>query len=292
MRKGVVSVVIPNYNYAQYLREAIDSALAQTYAKIEVIVVDDGSTDGSKGILESYGDKIAAIFQQNQGVSAARNNGISLAEGEFFAFLDADDVWLPEKIEKQIAEFQNNEDLGLVHVGVVEIDENGEPGKQRLDGGSGSAVSRNLLLFSGEGILGGGSGAVITRKAFDMVGGFDERLSTSADWDFFYQISSRFEVSFVPEILLKYRVHNSNMHANISVMEHDMLLAYEKAFDEEKNWPFMAECYGVLYKTLSGSYFHNGDYWGFVRTAFESLLSNPRNLWYFLKFPLRKLGGR
>src|SRR5438045_4325502 len=98
MQKGLVSVVIPNYNYARYVGDAVDSVLGQTYADLEVIVVDDGSTDASRDVLLSYGDSVKTISQQNQGVSAARNNGVAASRGEFVAFLDADDLWLPEKV--------------------------------------------------------------------------------------------------------------------------------------------------------------------------------------------------
>ena len=122
MKPGLVSVVIPNYNYANYLREALDSVLAQSYSDIEIVVVDDGSTDGSKDVIAAYDDRINAIFQKNEGVSAARNNGVLAGSGEFIAFLDADDAWLPTKVERQVAMFRSDPALGLVHVGVEEID--------------------------------------------------------------------------------------------------------------------------------------------------------------------------
>ena len=205
MQKGLVSVVIPSYNYAHFLRETIDSVLAQTYPDIEIIVVDDGSTDKTTEILQSYGEQIRSSFQQNQGVSAARNNGARLSEGEFVAFLDADDSWLPTKIEKQVQRFEEDEKLGLVHVGVDEVDAQGISLLKRLEGLEGD-VSNDLLMLKREGVLGGGSGLMVPRSVFEEVGGFDTRLSTSADWDMFYQISCRYPVGFVPEILLKYRV--------------------------------------------------------------------------------------
>src|SRR5688500_3318505 len=100
-----VSVIIPNHNYVHYLREAIDGVINQTYPDIEIIVVDDGSTDGSREILKSYGERIVSICQNNQGVSAARNNGVRSSRGQYVAFLDADDSWLPEKIEREVEQF-------------------------------------------------------------------------------------------------------------------------------------------------------------------------------------------
>ena len=104
-RTPQVSVVIPAYNCAAYGGQAVDSVLHQTYTDWEIIVVDDGSQDDTRLILEQYGDRIRYIYQQNQGVSIARNRGIELARGEFIAFLDADDYFFPDKIAAQIAVF-------------------------------------------------------------------------------------------------------------------------------------------------------------------------------------------
>jgi len=287
MNKGKVSVIIPNYNYARYVGGAIESVLTQAYTNIEIIVVDDGSTDASKDVLFNYGDSIKVISQQNRGVSAARNNGAAASSGEFVAFLDADDEWLPEKIEKQVARFRDDPSLGLVHVGVDEIDETGNSLRHRLEGASGDAT-RELLMLGCKGVLGGGSGLMVPRAVFDEIGGFDTRLSTSADWDFFFQVASRYTIAFVPEVLLRYRIHNTNMSANVAVMEHDMTLAFEKAFDDSRDGERNG-AYGSLYKTLAGSYFRAGQYSAFVRTALKSIGYDPTNLFYFAMFPVRRL---
>jgi|CXWL01.1.fsa_nt_gi glycosyltransferase involved in cell wall biosynthesis len=285
MQKGLVTVVIPNYNYAHYLRETIDSVLSQTYPNIEIIVVDDGSKDGSKEVLASYGSQIQAIFQQNQGVSAARNNGAGAGSGEFIAFLDADDAWLTEKIEKQVARFAADPELGLVHVGVDDVNADGTSLRHRLDGAEDGAMNDMLMLKPG--VLGGGSGVMIRREVFEAVGGFDTRLSTSADFDLFVRISGQYRVGFVPSVLLRYRYHTANMHGNVRAMESDMKLTFEKAFKDGA--PNERRCYGRLYQTLAGSYFHAGDLRGFVRTACRSLVYSPAGIGYFLMFPLRKL---
>ena len=286
MQQGLVTVVIPNYNYAHYLRACVDSVLAQTHPDIEIIVVDDGSKDTSKEVLDSYGDKITAVFQQNQGVSAARNNGAQKGTGEFIAFLDADDVWLPEKVEKQITRFVADPALGLVHVGVDEMDADGNSLLIRLEGSDGDATA-DMLSLGRKGVLGGGTGLMLRRRVFDEIGGFDLRLSTSADWDLSFQAASRYPVGFVHKILLRYRIHNSNMHANIRVMEHDMTIAFEKAIGDPSD-PESRSLYGNLFKTLAGSYFRAGNYPAFVRTAWRSIRYEPANLAYFFKYPLRR----
>ncbi len=286
-----VSVIIPNYNYSQYIGEAVGSALSQTYKNIEVIVVDDGSKDNSLEILENFAGRIKIIKQQNAGVSAARNSGVENSDGEFIAFLDADDVWLPEKIEKQINCFSANKNLGLVHVAVQDIDAHGKNLKSHFDGLAGS-VAEELLLLERSVILGGGSGIMIPRKLFDEIGGFDPRLSTSADWDIFYRIANRCEAAFISEVLLKYRIHGSNMHGNIQRMEREMLLGFQKAFANKENESIRKTAYGNLFQVLAGSHFQAGNYADFARNTAKSLWFTPRNFTYFAKFPIRFLQRR
>ncbi len=293
MKKGLVSVIIPNYNYERYLAETLESVFAQTYREIEIIVVDDGSKDGSRAILESYGERIKPLFQENAGVSAARNNGVAASSGEYIAFLDADDAWLPTKIEKQVARFNNEPDLGLVHVGVDEVDAEGRSLVRRLEGVEGS-VAPILLQLKREGVLGGGSGLMVPRRVFDEVGGFDLRLSTSADWDLFYRISESYPVGFVPEILIKYRVHSSNMHANVAALEHDMKLAFSKAFSAPSQEVLAVKrlAFGALHQILAGSYFHARNYPAFLTNSVKSLYYNPANIGHFLKFGSRPSNRR
>lgn len=282
-------MIIPNYNYANYLREAVDSALNQTYSDIEVIVVDDGSKDGSRQVIETYGTAIAALFQENQGVSAARNNGVAASSGVIAAFLDADDVWHPKKIELQVERFLTEQEIGLIHVGVQDIDADGRPLAQHLDGMEGE-VATHLLLFERGVILGGGSGIMVSRKVFDEIGGFDTRLSTSADWDLFFQVSSRYRTAFIPEILLNYRIHGSNMHGNIPRMEHEMVLGYKKAFDtdDQSVLALKRRAMGNLHRVLAGSYFHAGNYEALLKHATLSIWNRPAAIGYFLEYPLRR----
>ncbi len=287
----LVSVIIPNYNYARYVGEAVESALGQTYSNLEVIVVDDGSTDNSLEVLERYRDRVKIVEQQNSGVCVARNRGVAETKGEYIAFLDADDVWLPEKIEKQVKKFESDGDTGLVHVGVIDIDASGEKLATHLNGMEG-AVASELMMFERAVILGGGSGVMIPRRVFDEVGGFDESLSTSADWDLYFRISSSFSVGFIGEPLLKYRLHGANMHSNIPRMESEMLSAYRKVFTENgRDGRFdKGKAYGSLFRVLAGSYFRSGKYGDFLRTAAKSVWYRPAGIGYFAAFPLRRFG--
>ena len=287
--KPLVSAIIPNYNYARFVGEAVESALRQTYQPLEIIVVDDGSPDNSLEILRGFGDKVIVIAQENSGVSAARNNGVRSSSGELLAFLDADDVWYPRKIEKQVERFEQDSKLGLVHVGVREVDASGNELVTRLDGLEGD-VSSELLRFDRTVILGGGSGLMVPKNVFDEIGGFDLRLSTSADWDFFYQVTSRYRTGFVPELLLDYRMHGSNMHGNIRRMEKEMLLGFDKAFSG-RDAAIKHECYGNLHRTLAGSFLRANDYGKFAEHAVKSIWRRPSGIGYFLGFPVRRLKG-
>ena len=120
-----VTIIIPTYNSSPFIGKAIDSVLAQTYTDYEIILVDDGSTDNTKEILEKYQDNITYILQPNQGVAIARNTGIRNSESEYIALLDSDDEWLPEKLELQMRTIEKNNDVGLVHTNDIQISEEG-----------------------------------------------------------------------------------------------------------------------------------------------------------------------
>src|SRR5450755_820624 len=124
-----VSVIVPAYNAAVYLPHAIDSVLAQTFVDWEIVVVDDGSTDHTQSVVESYrpalADKLQYIHQSNHGLPAARNTGIKAARGEFIALLDADDVWLPQRLERGVQVLDSDPEIGLVHARVARIDTKG-----------------------------------------------------------------------------------------------------------------------------------------------------------------------
>jgi glycosyltransferase involved in cell wall biosynthesis len=289
--KPLVSAIIPNYNYARYVGEAVESALAQTYPNIEVIVVDDGSTDNSLEVLERYQGRIKLIQQKNSGVCVARNRGVEESTGEYIAFLDADDVWLPEKLSVQMQGFQASTKAVFSNCGMRLIDLDGECVGTLTEGKSGD-VSTYLLSFDGPAVVGAASTGIVSRKVFESVGGFDPRLSTAADWDFCFRVAQLGEFIFEPQILVNYRIHGTNMHGNIRVMEQDMLLCFEKAFAKEGSHRDKRNVYyGNLFRVLSGSYFRGGEYVDFLRTAAKSLWYRPSGIGYFAAFPLRKLSG-
>lgn len=285
-----VSVVIPAHNHANFLREALASVFGQTVRPSEVIVVDDGSTDETPKVLGTYEGRIRVLGQSNRGVAAARNAGAMAARGELLAFLDADDTWRPEKLEQQVARLAADQELGLAHCGVEEVDGQGRPLRIGLNGMEGW-VSREMLFFRRPVILGGGSAAIVPREVFIAVGGFDERLSTSADWDLYYRIARRYRVGFVPEVLVRYRIHGGNMHRDVGAMARDMLTAYGKAFSEDD--PDLRRLrrlvYGRLHSMLAGSFFREGEYRQFAKHALASVATRPGQVGYFAGYPVRVL---
>jgi glycosyltransferase involved in cell wall biosynthesis len=285
-----VSVIIPNYNYEKFIAATIESVLSQTYENIEIIVVDDGSKDNSLKVLERFGEKLRVIQQKNAGVSAARNNGVQNSTGEFIAFLDADDIWLPEKLQRQIERFNADSEVGLVHCSMTLIDPQDQPIDENRNGQEGW-VSTEFLRFERGVVVGASSTALVKRSIFDEIGGFDVCLSTAADWDFCYQVSRKYKFGFVTEPLVLYRMHGTNMHGNIKAMEHDMLLGFEKAFAEnsEDLQKIRKECYGNLYMTLAGSYYQTKNYSKFVEMAQKSLKENPSKITQLAGYPIRLL---
>jgi glycosyltransferase involved in cell wall biosynthesis len=284
-----VSVIIPNYNYGKYIAKTVDSVLSQTYKCIEVVVVDDGSKDDSLNVLKNYGEALTVIRQQNQGVSPARNNGVRNSTGELLAFLDADDIWLPEKLERQVQRITSDGDVGLVHCAMSYVDINDNVfGENRngLEGWIGEAILRLKPA-----IVGAGSTGLVRRHIFDEVGGFDPRQTTAADWDFCYRVASRYKVAFVDEPLVLYRIHNSNMHSNVGAMEKDMRIGLEKAFasGNPSIMAMRAACYADFHYMLAGSYFHSGQYAATVSNAIKSLWYKPTQIGTLLSAPLRRL---
>jgi glycosyltransferase involved in cell wall biosynthesis len=284
-----VSVIIPNYNYGRFLRQAIQSALNQTLEPHEIIVVDDGSTDDSKEILLSFGDSIILVEQENAGVAAARNRGSEIATGGFLAFLDADDYWHPDKLEKQMHKFSSDAEIGFVHCGSTYVDENGKRNHDYITGEEGW-VADELLRFEAVVIA---NTLVIKRELFAQIGGFDttRELHPSEDWDICYRLSRLCKLGFVREPLLYYRQHGAGGHTNIARMEQAMLLAFDKAFRDPSAeiQELRREAYGNLYLTLAGSYYHAGSIGQSIRSGLKGFTHHPKTAGNFFAFRFRKV---
>jgi glycosyltransferase involved in cell wall biosynthesis len=221
----LVSVVIPTYNYGRFVTEAVDSALAQTYSPVEVIVVDDGSTDDTRERLAAYGERVRYIFQKNEGLSAARNAGMSAARGELIALLDSDDGFHPRKLEYQVRYLSEHPHVGLVGTDCL-VDASG-----RWPDISTPPPARMVTLddvvvrvpFCPSSVL-------LRRSCFEEVGFFDPKVSAAADRDYWIRASARAGMACLGGELTFYRIHPGSMTRNVEMMVSHERMVLEKAF--------------------------------------------------------------
>ena len=197
-----VSVIIPTYNRASMLREAIQSVLDQTYSDFEIIVVDDGSTDNTGDVVSVFSDtRIRYVFQENRGRSNARNHALSLARGEYIAFLDSDDLFLPSKLGIQVKALEDNPDYGMVYSHALRVDNQGRAiaGRRypriKLSG----RIYPELLYTRGSIIT---TPSVVMRSAIlNEIGGFDERMDICEDLDLWRRVARRHRVLQIEDYL-------------------------------------------------------------------------------------------
>ena len=291
---NTVSVVIPTYNYGHFIAEAIESVLAQTYEIQDIIVVDDGSTDDTEKIVSQFSDRIRYFRQENAGVCAARNHGIAKATGDFIAFLDADDIWYPEKTEKQLKKFAADPAVGLVHCGMREFDSStGKTIRLHRNGGEGW-VAEDILIWEKPVIIGTGGSIIVRRDVIETVGDFDTRLKNGEDWEFCLRVARKFKVAFVRGPYVDYRNHGVNAHMNVEEMERSTRIAWAKAFASVDRGVLglRSRSYGNLHKVLAGSYLQNKQYYGFVRNVIKSLWFRPSYITFYLHELLRGRGAK
>lgn len=258
----LVSVVVPAYNAERFLRETLESVLRQTHSHLELIVIDDGSTDGTAAIVRGLQDKdprVTLISQMNSGVSAARNAGLVAAKGAFLAFLDADDIWIADWLDSALERFSFDRELGMVQCDFQEIDSDSRTIGSAFSFAPEGHVLDVLLKPHGQSIF-CISGVLVRREAIDLAGAFDPELSNGADHDFFFRVASRFRVGRVPRIGVHYRLHPGNMHSNVALLERDVLRTFEKAdrLGLFRDATFRRECYGNMYFVLAGSWWREG----------------------------------
>ena len=243
-----VSVVITNHNYCHFVGAAIDSGLAQSYEPLEVIVVDNGSTDASLELLDSFGDRIRSIQQPNLGQAGGRNRGILEADGELIALLDADDTWQPDKLSRQVRLFDRDE-VGIVYAGVTECGHDLEPRADIHPRHRGDCRSA-FVDYPGEAIvLGGESTAVIRRACFAAVGLFDPTLSNATGWDMYRRIASKYEFDYVDSPLANYRQHGMNRHLQTDTYYEELERAYRRLFDDP-DWRSFARRRSVVMSAI------------------------------------------
>lgn len=288
----LVSVVIIAYNCAEYVSHAIQSVLEQTWSQLEVIVVDDGSTDTTGDVAQRTSDpRLRYVRQANKGPNAARNEGIRHARGQLIAFLDCDDWWLPEKLEKQVAKVSDDPEIGLVYSLAIRVDASGREG-DRFDAIVEGRVLDRLLL--GNCIAGSASSAMVTRRAIDAVGTFDESLHYAEDWEYWIRIASRFAVGCVPEFDVYLLDRPGSQGKNAQATRRDSLRFIHAALNEyAPSRPlFRRAALAQLHYVASYNLWAAGLKWDARRELLRSLLYNPLYLTYYkrmvrLFFPKR-----
>jgi glycosyltransferase involved in cell wall biosynthesis len=221
MNTTLTSCIVPVYNGEKYLAEAIESILKQSYRPLEIIIADDGSTDGTASIAARYGKQVRYMRQANAGTAAARNLGMGAAEGEFFAFLDADDVWPSDKLDRQMARFQAHPELDfcIAHVQNFWIAELIEEERKFRD----HRISKALPGYC-TGTL------VARRRCFDAVGEFNTEIYHADDTEWFLRASEQGCVmELLPDVLLHRRLHHTNLSRVKAANSRDRYLQVLKA---------------------------------------------------------------
>ena len=232
----LVSIVIPAFNAAQWLRDALNSVLEQTYSHWECIVIDDGSLDSTRQVMDSYkvtDERIRYIYKENGGPSSARNVGIQSSNGELVAFLDADDVWLPAKLMKQVDVLFAAPEAGLCCTYFEEVDEDLNllnPWRKVKERNRYPDDIRPELLVENVnccGVPGSASSAVVRRECFEKLGLFDTRLRVGEDLDMWYRIALNYPIIQRKEVLVRLRIYPKK--TDISRLISDLTLFVEKA---------------------------------------------------------------
>jgi glycosyltransferase involved in cell wall biosynthesis len=225
-----ISVVIPVYNGAKTIQETIQSVLQQTFTDFEIIAIDDGSQDETVEVVKSIGDPRVQIFSYpNGGLAESRNRGIARARGEFIAFLDADDLWTPDKLEAQLKALEANPKVAVAYSWTDYIDEHSQFLYSGRHGTFNGDVYAQLLI---DNFLENGSNPLIRKQALTEVGGFDSSINTAADWDMWLRLAKHFYFVAVAQPQILYRVSTRSMSANILNQEAQCLKAIDRAFEQ------------------------------------------------------------
>lgn len=242
-----VSAIVPAYNAMKYLPESLDSILAQTYPNFEVIIVNDGSTDNLIEWVSQLTDpRVKLISQENRGLAGARNTGLNNARGEYIAYLDADDLWDPTKLAKQVEVLEQNLEVGLVYTWIERINEQGKsigkPFKINLEGDIWEKLTENNVIAP--------SSAMIRRSCFEKVGMFDASLQAfGEDWDMWLRIAACYSIRVIPETLCSYRECPTSASKNWQAMAEGLALVIERTFASASSEliPLKGKSYGFSY---------------------------------------------
>jgi glycosyltransferase involved in cell wall biosynthesis len=273
-----VSVIMPAYNAEKYLAQSVESALSQTVDNIEIIIVDDGSSDNTLHIANSFGAPVTVYSRENGGAAAARNFGVEKANGEWVAFLDADDLWEPNKLELQLESVHG---FSWSHTDSIFIG----------DGHDGSVRASDLTpKYAGKVIpklvvnnFVGTSTVLMKKDVYLKVGGFDESLRALQDWDFWLRLAAQYDLAYVPEVLAQYRVHaaSTSRSARKTLPYHLEVIARTFSVDgvgaevSHLKKETLAESYGICSLIAEDS----NDPWFALSCALNAIRFQPTYAW-------------
>jgi len=285
----LVSVVIPAYNAERWVRETIASVIAQTYRPLEVLVVDDGSTDGTVAIAESFGDPVTVVRQANSGAAAARNAGIARSTGEYVALLDADDLWDPAKLAVQVGELERDRSIGALQCGTAYVDINGRVLEIRRP--PRRATFWDVVRFRG--VVALMSTLLIRRSCIERAGAQETRFEGKDEWEWAMRLARHCGLGGAPDPLVTHRVFAGSMSRDVASHIRPGLAVLEHVF-ADPTLPAEVRmrrrtAYAAFYTMLAGGYFQARDWSAFARWSLRALRADPTSLAYMLRLPLRSM---
>ncbi len=276
----IISVIIPVYNSEKFIKETIESVLNQTYKDFEIIIIDDGSSDNSLKCVESFmkGTDIKVMKQNNSGPSSARNLGIKSALGKYRAFLDSDDIMMPDRLELQVRALEEDRNIGLVYTDLMTFNESGivyNSKKRYITPHSGSVLNRLLV----ENFI-TTSTVMVRKECLDNVGYFDEKLKHSEDYKMWLKIAMKYKIGYVDLPLVKYRYHENSLSSNKITITASSYKVVEEFWKENIEYKGINK---ILYRVsvskqlskLGHAYYSNCEKIEAVKCLIKSLVKNP-----------------
>ncbi|MFC1510445.1 glycosyltransferase family 2 protein [Candidatus Omnitrophota bacterium] len=286
-----VSILVPSYNGAKYLPDALNSALKQTYQDFEILIMDDGSTDNTKEVLapflEAHSDKIRYFYQENQGLACARNAAISHAQGEYLALLDADDIWLPQRLEKTVAVIEADPQVGLVHANITRISLEGkelDTPKRDVSVLSGSIFEHIFLRKAHVSC----PTVLFRKKCYDDCGGFDPALARLGceDRELWLRFVKKYSFQYIDEVLAFYRLSASSMSKNKEKMMKARMYVVDK-FCPEGDQHCLAlrkAALAKIYRDLGDEFLFEGNFDVAKENYMKAVRQNPFSFWLWVNF--------
>jgi len=288
MMMPAVTAIITTFNRSSFVKEAIGSVLSQSFRDFELLVLDNSSTDDTRSVVESFKDKrLNYIRHEPLNISQARNLGVRQAKGKYIAFLDDDDLWLPDKLEKQLEVFEEGDDaLALVYGGLLWVDSNG------IEVGVHKPVLRGRvlteLLLQKDAFTGSASNAMLRKSAVESLGGYDEDVPTGEDLDLYLRLAEKYLTDFTDESVVKVRTHSGprlgDKLRDAAELELKMMNRYGYVFEQDR------KLRSFYLQKIGGKLVRVGDACAGRKYIISAIKTNPLNLIAYFQLLLSALG--